>query len=59
VQSGLTSYGFEFGPLSSYEHCIHDLHNRVRAACPVTQLAVAPTSGTLRQRNEEMRAAQA
>ena len=59
VQSGLTSYGFEFGPLSSYEHCIHDLHNRVRAACPVTQLASAPTSGTLRQRNEEMRAAQA
>jgi phenylpropionate dioxygenase-like ring-hydroxylating dioxygenase large terminal subunit len=59
VQVGLNSHGFEFGPLSSYEHCIHDLHDRVRAACPVTQLAVAPLSGTLRQRNAEMQDATA
>jgi len=54
VQVGLNSHGFEFGPLSSYEHCIHDLHDRVRAACPVTQLAEAPLSGTLRQRNAQL-----
>ncbi len=54
VQIGLNSHGFEFGPLSAYEHCIHDFHDRVRAACPVTLLPKAPRSGTLRQKNEEM-----
>ena len=56
VQVGLNSHGFEFGPLSSYEHCIHDFHDRVREACPVTLPPKAPRS-TLRQRNEEMLAA--
>ena len=54
VQRGLESHGFEFGPLSSYEHCIEDFHDRVRAACPVTQLAQAPESGSLRARNAEL-----
>ena len=54
VQRGLESHGFEFGPLSSYEHCINDFHDRVRAACPVTQLAQAPESGSLRARNAEL-----
>ena len=54
VQRGLESQGFEFGPLSSYEHCIEDFHNRVRAACPVTQLAQPPESGTLRAHNAEL-----
>ena len=57
VQRGLESHGFEFGPLSSYEHCIHDFHDRVRAACPVTQLAQAPESGRLRERNAELQRA--
>ncbi|MCX8521200.1 MAG: aromatic ring-hydroxylating dioxygenase subunit alpha [Rhodoferax sp.] len=55
VQQGLQSHGFEFGPLSSYEHCILDLHQRVRSACPVAGLAMAPDAGTLRQCNAAMR----
>lgn len=54
VQIGLNSHGFEFGPLSSYEGCIHDFHNRVQQACPVTTLAEAPAPGTLRQVNDGM-----
>jgi phenylpropionate dioxygenase-like ring-hydroxylating dioxygenase large terminal subunit len=54
VQAGLSTHGFEFGPLSSYEHCIHDFHQRVREACPVTALDKAPLAGTLRQRNHEL-----
>jgi len=54
VQKGLESHGFEFGPISSYEHCIEDFHKRVRAACPITQLAQAPESGSLRARNAEL-----
>jgi phenylpropionate dioxygenase-like ring-hydroxylating dioxygenase large terminal subunit len=54
VQIGLNSHGFEFGPLSSYEVCIHDFHDRVRAACPVTELAEAPIQGSLRRINQEM-----
>ncbi len=54
VQLGMRTYGFEPGPLSSYEHAIKDLHDRVRAACPVTTLPEAPPDGTLRRRNAEM-----
>jgi phenylpropionate dioxygenase-like ring-hydroxylating dioxygenase large terminal subunit len=54
VQIGMRTYGFEPGPLSSYEHAIKDLHDRVRAACPVTTLPEAPPDGTLRRRNAEM-----
>jgi phenylpropionate dioxygenase-like ring-hydroxylating dioxygenase large terminal subunit len=58
VQIGLNSHGFEFGPLSSIESCIHDFHDRVRAACPVADLAQAPTQGSVRRLNDEMLAKQ-
>jgi phenylpropionate dioxygenase-like ring-hydroxylating dioxygenase large terminal subunit len=54
VQVGMRTYGFEPGPLSSYEHAIKDLHDRVRSACPVTTLPDAPPDGTVRQRNAAM-----
>jgi phenylpropionate dioxygenase-like ring-hydroxylating dioxygenase large terminal subunit len=54
VQVGLNSHGFEFGPLSSYEGCIHDFHDRVREACPVAELGQAPMQGSLRQVNNDM-----
>jgi phenylpropionate dioxygenase-like ring-hydroxylating dioxygenase large terminal subunit len=54
VQVGLNSHGFEFGPLSAYEGCIHDFHDRVRKTCPVTTLPEAPAQGTLRGVNAEM-----
>lgn len=54
VQAGLNSYGFEFGPMSSYETLIHDYHERVRQACPVASLPQAPAAGRLRQINDEM-----
>jgi phenylpropionate dioxygenase-like ring-hydroxylating dioxygenase large terminal subunit len=54
VQSGMRSWGFEPGPLSSYEYAIRDFHDRVRAACPVTTLAEAPPGAMLRQRNTAM-----
>ena len=54
VQTGLASHGYEPGPLSTYEYAIHDFHDRIRAACPVTLLPKAPRAGTVRQRNEEM-----
>ena len=59
VQLGLASHGFEFGPLSSYEGCIHDFHDRVRAACPVAGLAEAPAQGSLRRVNAELLGADA
>jgi hypothetical protein len=34
VQKGLGAHGYEPGPLSAIEHCIHDFHDRVRAAIP-------------------------
>jgi phenylpropionate dioxygenase-like ring-hydroxylating dioxygenase large terminal subunit len=52
IQGGLNSVDYEFGPLSAWEHCIYDFHERVRAACPVTALASAPREGTLRQHND-------
>ncbi len=54
VQSGMRGWGFEPGPLSSYEYAIRDFHDRVRAACPVATLAEAPPPGSLRQRNFAM-----
>jgi choline monooxygenase len=55
VQRGIGSHGCEFGPLSSYEHCILDFHRRVTEGCPVASLPSAPKTGTLRQANDEMR----
>jgi hypothetical protein len=54
VQVGLNSHGFEFGPLSAYEGCIHDFHDRVRKACPVTTLPEAPRQGSLRLMNDRL-----
>lgn len=59
VQSGLDSHGVEFGPLSGYEHCIHDFHDRIRAACPVTSLTAEPPAGRLREINDNLLKAQA
>jgi phenylpropionate dioxygenase-like ring-hydroxylating dioxygenase large terminal subunit len=57
VQAGMRSFGYEPGPLSSYEHCIKDFHDRIRAAVPVTTLPKAPAEGSLRRRDGEMREA--
>jgi len=57
VQMGLRTHGFEPGPLSSYEYCIRDFHDRIRAACPVTMLPAAPADGTLRRRDAALSAA--
>jgi phenylpropionate dioxygenase-like ring-hydroxylating dioxygenase large terminal subunit len=57
VQAGMRSFGYEPGPLSSYEHCIKDFHDRIRAACPVTLLPKAPAEGALRRKDGEMREA--
>jgi phenylpropionate dioxygenase-like ring-hydroxylating dioxygenase large terminal subunit len=54
VQIGLNSHGFEFGPLSSIESCIHDFHDRIRAACPVADLPEAPSQGSVRRVNDQM-----
>ena len=57
VQAGLNSQDFAFGPLSSYEHCVLDMHARVQDACPVSRLPHNPGEGVLRQHNANMRAA--
>ena len=54
VQMGLNSRDFAFGPLSSYEHCVLDLHARVKAACPVSALESNPGEGLLRERNTSL-----
>ena len=59
VQAGLRNHGYEPGPLSRYEHCIKDFHDRVRAAIPVTTLAKAPAEGTMRAKDAELREATA
>jgi hypothetical protein len=46
--------GFAFGPLSSYEHCVLDMHARVQAACPVSALESHPGEGLLRQHNASL-----
>jgi phenylpropionate dioxygenase-like ring-hydroxylating dioxygenase large terminal subunit len=57
VQAGLNSQDFAFGPLSSYEHCVLDMHARVQDACPVSRLRHNPGEGVLRHHNADMRAA--
>ena len=54
VQKGMSSHGYEPGPLSSYEVCLKDFHDRIRAACPVTLLAKSPPVGEMRQVNAQM-----
>ena len=54
IQRGIGSHGFEFGPFSSYEHCVIDFHRRVIDGCPVTRLPAPPPNGRLRQVNDEM-----
>ncbi|MBP5855721.1 aromatic ring-hydroxylating dioxygenase subunit alpha [Marivibrio halodurans] len=57
VQKGLRSHGYNPGPLSIYEDGVKELHDRVRAACPVTTLTVAPAPGTVAARDAELAAA--
>lgn len=54
VQTGMTSHGYEPGPLSNYEHAVVDFHNRIRAACPIVAETQAPASGTVRRRNDAL-----
>jgi phenylpropionate dioxygenase-like ring-hydroxylating dioxygenase large terminal subunit len=56
VQMGMGSHGYEPGPLSTYEVCLKDFHDRIRAACPVTLLAKGPPAGQMRQVNAQMAA---
>jgi phenylpropionate dioxygenase-like ring-hydroxylating dioxygenase large terminal subunit len=57
VQKGLGAHGYEPGPLSAIEHCIHDFHDRVRAAIPAAALDEEPAPGTLAQVDEALRQA--
>jgi phenylpropionate dioxygenase-like ring-hydroxylating dioxygenase large terminal subunit len=59
VQAGLRNFAYQPGPLSRYEHCIKDFHDRVRAACPVTTLSKAPGEGAVRSKDAELREAMA
>jgi phenylpropionate dioxygenase-like ring-hydroxylating dioxygenase large terminal subunit len=59
VQAGLRNFAYQPGPLSRYEHCIKDFHDRVRATCPVTTLSKAPAEGAVRSRDAELREAMA
>ena len=59
VQLGLSSQGYEAGPLSTYEVALKDFHDRVRSACPVTTLPTAPMAGTLRDNDAQLSAEQA
>jgi phenylpropionate dioxygenase-like ring-hydroxylating dioxygenase large terminal subunit len=54
VQAGLSSHGYVPGPFSDYEMPVKELHQRLRAACPVMKLKQGPAQGTLRRVNEEM-----
>ena len=54
VQMGMSSYGYEPGPLSNYEHAVVDFHDRIRAVCPVVNDEQAPVSGTVRRRNDAL-----
>ncbi|MGH6931019.1 MAG: aromatic ring-hydroxylating oxygenase subunit alpha [Dongiaceae bacterium] len=56
VQMGMGSHGYEPGPLSTYESCLKDFHDRIRAACPVTLLTKSPPAGQVRQVNAQMAA---
>ncbi|HEX9818020.1 MAG TPA: RHO alpha subunit C-terminal catalytic domain-containing protein, partial [Methylomirabilota bacterium] len=57
VQKGLGAHGYAPGPLSAIEHCIHDFHDRVRAAIPAAALDEEPAPGTLAQVDEALRRA--
>jgi phenylpropionate dioxygenase-like ring-hydroxylating dioxygenase large terminal subunit len=57
VQKGLAAHGYQPGPLSAIEHCIHDFHDRVRAAIPAAALDEEPAPGTLAQVDEALRQA--
>jgi phenylpropionate dioxygenase-like ring-hydroxylating dioxygenase large terminal subunit len=59
VQLGLSSQGYEAGPLSTYEVALKDFHDRLRSACPVTNLPTAPAAGTLRACDAQLAADQA
>jgi phenylpropionate dioxygenase-like ring-hydroxylating dioxygenase large terminal subunit len=58
VQLGLASQGYEAGPLSTYEVALKDFHDRLRTACPVTNLPVAPAAGALREIDARLTAEQ-
>jgi phenylpropionate dioxygenase-like ring-hydroxylating dioxygenase large terminal subunit len=54
VQAGLSGHRYAPGPLSDYEMPVKDVHDRLRAACPVARLERRPLDGTLRRLNQEM-----
>jgi phenylpropionate dioxygenase-like ring-hydroxylating dioxygenase large terminal subunit len=59
VQAGLRNFAYQPGPLSRFEHCIKDFHDRIRTACPVTTLSKAPADGAVRSKDAELREAMA
>ena len=54
VQSGLSGHRYAAGPLSDFEMPVRDMHDRLRAACPVLGLEQRPAEGSLRRLNDEM-----
>ena len=54
VQAGLGGYGYAAGPLSDFEMPVKDMHDRLRAACPVMDLLQRPSEGSLRGINDAM-----
>lgn len=56
VQRGLRSHGYAPGPLSVIEDGVKELHDQVRAACPVAALPEAPPPGAVARRDAELRA---
>ena len=57
VQAGLRSHGYNPGPLSTKEDGVKELHDIIRAACPVAHLTQAPAPGTVRAVDAEMASA--
>ena len=56
VQMGMRNFGFEPGPLSDYEHCIKDFHDRIRAVVPGDDAAGGAGRGhAARAKDGEMR----
>ncbi len=54
VQSGLSGHRYAAGPLSDFEMPVKDMHDRLRAACPVLEIEHRPAEGSLRRINDEM-----
>lgn len=54
VQAGLSGHRYAPGPLSEYEMPVKDVHERLRAACPVLGLERRPLEGSLRRLNQQM-----